>query len=138
MKPVFADTMFYVALHNRRDQYHAKAVEYSERTHIGVVTTEYVLIEEANFFKRPGDRGKFIQFEKRLRLDDTVTLVDSSPGLFQNGLSLFAQRGDKEWSLVDCISMQLMAELGLTDVLTADEHFRQAGFNALLLTDSAQ
>ena len=42
-------------------------------------------------------------------------------------------RPDKEWSLTDCISFEVMAELGLTEALTADHHFEQAGFRALLV-----
>jgi uncharacterized protein len=41
-------------------------------------------------------------------------------------------RRDKEWSLTDCISFVVMKERGLTEALTADHHFEQAGFKALL------
>jgi predicted nucleic acid-binding protein len=43
--------------------------------------------------------------------------------------ALFA---DKEWGLTDCISFVVMQEQGLTDALTADHHFEQAGFTILL------
>jgi predicted nucleic acid-binding protein len=33
--------------------------------------------------------------------------------------------------MTDCISMQTMRGLGLTDVLTSDRHFEQEGFRAL-------
>ena len=45
---------------------------------------------------------------------------------------LFAKRPDKEWSLTDCISFIVMQEYGLTEALTADHHFEQAGFTILL------
>jgi uncharacterized protein len=48
---------------------------------------------------------------------------------------LIAQRtidGSKEWSLTDCISFVVMKERGLTDALTPDRHFEQAGFKILL------
>jgi uncharacterized protein len=45
---------------------------------------------------------------------------------------LFAERSDKGWSLTDCISIALMQERGLTQALTTDRHFEQAGFNVLL------
>jgi hypothetical protein len=33
------------------------------------------------------------------------------------------------------MSFVVMGDAGLTDALTADEHFRQAGFRAVLLED---
>jgi predicted nucleic acid-binding protein len=48
---------------------------------------------------------------------------------------MYRDRPDKAWSLTDCISFEVMREAGLTDALTADEHFRQAGFRAVLLEE---
>lgn len=132
MTPVFADTGFYVAFHNRRDALHDRAVELAARTEAPIVTTEFVLVEVANFFKRPGDREKFAAFDGVLRADPTTTIVAASAELFAAGRNLFAARPDKEWSLVDCTSFHVMAERGLTAALTPDIHFEQAGFRALL------
>lgn len=132
MTPVFADTPFYVAFHNQRDALHAHAVELAARLTAPVVTTEFVLIEVANFFKRPGDRGMFPAFDAALRADLSTTIVPASSDLYARGLNLFAARPDKEWSLTDCTSFVIMTEQKLTDALTADEHFEQAGFRALL------
>ena len=51
------------------------------------------------------------------------------------GLSLHVARMDKSWSLTDCISFYLMRERGITQALTTDHHFTQAGFEALLRRD---
>ena len=51
------------------------------------------------------------------------------------GYELFVQHSDKSWTLVDCISFVVMQERGITEALTADRHFVQAGFRALLLED---
>jgi hypothetical protein len=50
----------------------------------------------------------------------------------QCGLDLFADRPDKNWSLTDCVSFVVMHGEGLTEALTGDNHFEQAGFKALL------
>jgi predicted nucleic acid-binding protein len=132
MTPVFADTGFYVAFHNRRDALHGQAVELAARLTAPIITTEFVLLEVANFFKRPGDRGMFTAFDAALRLDSTTTIIPASSELYLYGRNLFSARADKEWSLVDCMSFHVMTERGLTDALTADEHFEQAGFRILL------
>lgn len=38
----------------------------------------------------------------------------------------------EEWSLADCVAFVVMKEKGITEALTADKHFAQAGFKALL------
>jgi len=52
--------------------------------------------------------------------------------LYIPAFNLFKQRKDKEWGLVDCLSFIVMQNRGITDALTADTHFQQAGFRALL------
>lgn len=61
-----------------------------------------------------------------------MKLIPLDAALQQRGLALYAQRLDKEWSLTDCITFLVMSAEGLTDALTEDHHFEQAGFNALL------
>ena len=133
MTAVFADTAFYIAFHNKRDALHGRAVAVAASLTAPVVTTEFVLLEVANFFKRPGDRAKFAALDTALRSDTATTIVPASSALYAAGLRLFATRSDKEWSLVDCTSFHVMTERGLTDALAADEHFVQAGFRALLI-----
>lgn len=64
--------------------------------------------------------------------DEGVVLLPPDQILFDAGLELYASRSDKEWSLTDCISFVVMRERGITDALTGDHHFEQAGFVALL------
>jgi predicted nucleic acid-binding protein len=52
--------------------------------------------------------------------------------LFKRGVELFRTRRDKEWSLTDCISFLVMQQRGISDALTHDHHFEQAGFTILL------
>lgn len=132
MTPVFADTSFFVALHNRRDALHSRAVECAAQLTAPLLTTEFILLEVANFFTRPADRGKFAALDSTLRSDAATTIVPASSELYAQGLELFASRSDKEWSLIDCISFHVMMERGLTEALAADAHFEQAGFLILL------
>ena len=61
-----------------------------------------------------------------------VEIVQPSAELFQQGLERYRQRLDKNWSLTDCISFLVMEQRGITEALTADHHFQQAGFSTLL------
>jgi predicted nucleic acid-binding protein len=68
----------------------------------------------------------------QLAADPAITVIQASPEVFDLGLDLYARRLDKEWSLTDCISFAVMKEHGLTQALTGDHHFEQAGFTILL------
>ena len=63
--------------------------------------------------------------------DGQITIVEPLEALYRRGLALYDARPDKEWSLTDCISFVVMADEGLTESLTGDGHFTQAGFKAL-------
>ena len=136
MKPAFADTSYFVALVGPNDSLHERAVEWSERWLGRIITTQYVLVETGSMLCRPEDRSAFVELVRVLQTDRSVQIVHASNELFQNGFDLFASRSDKEWSLVDCISMALVTKRNVKDALTADHHFTQAGFRALLCKPS--
>lgn len=68
-----------------------------------------------------------------LREDPSVVVVDASRELYERGVGLYAERQDKEWSLTDCISFVVMNDQGISEALTTDRHFRQAGFRGVML-----
>ena len=132
MTAVFADPSFYVALVSPRDALHTQARHVAGNWTGPVVTTEYVLLETANFLARVSDRGVFVQLLLALQTDPQTTIVPGSHDRFLAGCARYRDRPDKDWSLTDCLSFLTMEELGLSDAFTADHHFEQAGFIALL------
>lgn len=69
---------------------------------------------------------------KDLRADTASEIVEPTVNLFDAGIAFYDARPDKQWSLTDCISFVVMDERGLTEALTGDHHFEQAGYAALL------
>lgn len=130
--PAFVDTVYVLALLNPRDTWHAKAVDVSHRIRGRLVTTEAVLTEVADALCARSHRTWAVQAIDDLRTDEGVTCVSTDAKLFARGLRLYRERPDKDWSLTDCISFTVMKEHRLKDALTADVHFVQAGFSALL------
>ena len=61
-----------------------------------------------------------------------MQIVPGDDASFHTGLTLYFSRPDKDWSLTDCISFVIMQREGITEALTGDHHFEQAGFNILL------
>jgi uncharacterized protein len=132
MRPVFADTSFYIAFVNPTDAGHDAAIDFVQHFRGKSVTTDYVLLEVGNWLARSGDRTVFLDLLKNLKADTDATILEGNHSLFESGLNLYAARLDKSWSLTDCTSFIVMQRLHLTEALTADHHFEQAGFKALL------
>ena len=132
MKPVFADTSYYIALLSEEDFYHDAAVAWSERLLGRTVVTEYVLVELGSALSRSKFRDRYVPLIENLLADSDTDFIAASPSLFRQGRQLFADRPDKDWSLVDCVSFVVMKQRRLKDALTTDHHFEQAGFRALL------
>jgi predicted nucleic acid-binding protein len=135
VKTVFADSVYWIALLNRRDGLHEKAVRQSSLlADLTFVTSEMVLVEVLNYFAEtePPVRTTVSAFIQRLRRSADCQVVPQTPQQFEDALSLYQQRSDKNWSLTDCASILVMQAQGLQDILTEDRHFQQAGFRALL------
>src|SRR5438270_5981126 len=96
-----------------------------------LVTAEFVLIELADAFARPVDRPSSLSLLALLQSDPKVEVVAAGPVLWPQDSS-FRNCPDKDWPLTDCLSLVVMNERGITDALTGDEHFRQAGYRKLL------
>jgi predicted nucleic acid-binding protein len=135
MRRVFADTFYWIALLNPRDQAHNLAVSVSKGLGaVRIVTTEEVLTEFLNFF---GSRGSHLRcaaagLVEQMRSDPMIDVVAQTHAGFLAGCALYQARPDKGYSLTDCISMNVMRRDGLIEVLTNDEHFTQEGCCCLL------
>ena len=132
MKPVFADAFYFVALLNRADQHHPRAVAAASQLRDNLLTTEWVLMELADALAESTSRRLVLPFIRSLEQDPKVEIIRASRELMQRGLRRYDERPDKQWSLTDCISFVVMEEAEIREALTDDKHFKQAGFTALL------
>ncbi len=131
MSAVFADTFFYLTLLRNGEPAHDRALAES-RNHRAIVTTEFILLELGNACARAEDHADFLALVEGMRASPRVRIVALDSQLLNRGLELMAKRLDKDWSLTDCVSFVVMADEGIHEALTADYHFEQAGFKALL------
>ena len=132
MSPTFVDTSYLIALVRTRDAHHARAMAWRAGVKGDFLTTEYVLLEFLDAMCQPPVRQRAVAAVRALRGDDHVQIVAGSTVLLDQGLEFFARHADKRWSLTDCISFVAMRREGITDALTSDHDFEQAGFRALL------
>jgi predicted nucleic acid-binding protein len=132
MRVVFADTFYFLSLLSDKDASHRSAVAFSDSYRGRIITTEWVLVEVGDAFSKGHWRSTFLETLRRLRNNSRVAVVKASHELFERAVDLFAARPDKNWSLTDCTSFLVMEDHGVVEALTADQHFAQAGFVALL------
>ena len=132
MSEVFADAFYYIALLNPSDQFHAAAIQATKDLNRRLVTTCWVLTEVADALSAPAVRQRTFQFLQRVLADPNTTVVCDFEPWFGRGMVLYGNRADKSWSLTDCISFEVMSERHISDALTGDHHFTQAGYRALL------
>lgn len=124
-----------MAIINKRDQIHARAID-AEQSMVGArkVTSELVLVEVLNYFS--GYRTELKEYVagsvQRFLADEQFDIAACSSEQFRSGLLLYSARLDKGYSLTDCVSMNIMRENGISDILTNNDHFAQEGFLILL------
>ena len=138
MNDIFLDTSYAIASVSPKDQLHRKAKRWTNQiasSNIPIITTQAILLEIGDAFSRSRFRNVGIGFLENLESDINTTIISLTDELYDKAFELFRNQPDKEWGLVDCISFVVMRERGIDDALTADEHFVQAGFRALLRED---
>ena len=93
----FADTFYYIALLNRADHMHSRAVEATKRHPGRMVTTTAVLTELADGIagSRNARTSSVFFLPWKMALLDVV-IVDADFELFRRGVDLYSHREDKE------------------------------------------
>jgi len=134
-RETFLDTGFVIALVSPRDHYHATAQELSEyiaANNIRLVTSQAIVLEIGAALSKLSFRQAAVKIIEAMQNDPLIDIVALDAERMQSAFHIFRERVDKEWSLADCLSFEIMRERGLTEALTPDAHFLQAGFNALM------
>src|SRR3989338_6103321 len=113
---VFLDTGFAIALASPRDRYHAKAVQLADELKTSgssIITTRAVLLEIGAALAKASYRGTAVSIIEMLENDPDVEIVPLRDDLFVEAFDLFRGRTDKDWSLTDCLSFEVMRQRGI-------------------------
>ena len=135
MKRIFADTCYWIAVLNPKDDLHNKAIQVSkELNHFMSITSEMVLTELLNSFASKGENFRKIAAKtvEELQHSSNCDIIPQTSILFREAFRRYKNRPDKFWSLTDCASFLIMEDQKINEALTYDEHFSQAGYKALL------
>jgi uncharacterized protein len=137
MSKLFVDTSGWASLFHPDDLFHTQTQSiYKSIREEGtlLVTTNYVISETVALLTSPfrTPRQAVIDFVNGIKASALVVIIHIDESLDDRAWALLSNRVDKKWSLVDCSSFVVMSERGLTDALTNDHNFEQAGFARLL------
>ncbi len=130
--PIFVDTSALYAALNLEDDNHGVAFEHWVALLGGeeeLLTSNYVLLETIALVGHRMGLAALRDFQTNFVPALNVIWVDAA--LHQQAVASLLTAGQRDLSLVDCVSFELMRRLGLPTVFAFDAHFVQQGFDCL-------
>lgn len=135
MNEIFADSGYWIAMMNSRDQWNRAALIATDQIRgRRIITSEMVIVELLNGVARLGEQGRrqAVDMARGLYLNPNVAVIEQSAQQLNAAIERYANRLDQSWSVTDCASFLIMEEMGIAEALAYDVDFVQAGFRALL------
>jgi predicted nucleic acid-binding protein len=132
---VFLDTAYAISLSSEHDNLHELALQIAdvlETEQTSIITTQAIMLEIGNALSKQRFRRAAVILLHALESDPSIEIIPLSQELYDLAFDLFRQRSDKDWGLIDCVSFIVMQQSGITQALTTDVHYQQAGFQALM------
>ena len=134
--PVFVDTAALIALISRDDAWHARCHEQfallagQNRPLLTSSAVLYELFDGAA--ARGAMRAAAVRLVSSIRDSAQWAIVHVTAEHMRKGEALYAVRPDKMWSLTDCTNMEIARGRDVTEIMTSDSDYEQAGFQTLL------
>ncbi len=126
------DTSGLLCCFDADDHRHQDAIAFYDAASLRL-THNYVIAEfVALAGARRLPREASLEFSAVTVADPETELVWVDPALHDEAMALLKSQFDKSYSLCDAVSFVLMRDCNITDALTTDGHFEQAGFRRLL------
>jgi uncharacterized protein len=137
MSTMLVDTSGWGNLIDPTQPFHAKAASLyrlARQEKHRIITTNYIISEVVALLTSPLriPKSQIIAFIQSLKSSPYVEILHINPETDAQAWQLWTNRADKAWSLVDCSSFVIMQQEKITEALTNDHHFEQAGFVRLL------
>jgi uncharacterized protein len=133
MKSVFIDTSFIIAMFTPEDHHHKQALQIAQNlfNYQKIWITDAIIYELGNAFVKT-NKNIVAEFIRDCYTTEQIHVVKTDEVLLMNALERYANYLDKDWSLTDCISFEVMKENDIAIAYSSDHHFEQAGFQYLL------
>lgn len=129
---VFLDTSTFMAILNKDDANHQSAKKfwgeliYSDNI---LITNNYVLVESFSLIQRRLGLESVRVFQEDILPLINIEWIDKA--VHEAGISALLTASRKKLSLVDCVSFEVMRNLGIKKIFAFDPHFEEQGFIAI-------
>jgi len=127
---IFLDTSAFLALENRKDEYHRPALMFRDsllESKQSLVTSDYVLDESYTIIRLRAGHKIAVQFGEMIQATGLIEIKYITKEILQEAWHIFKSFTDKEFSFTDCTSFALMESLQIKAAFTFDDHFNQYG-----------
>lgn len=131
---LFVDTSGWACLLNRNDPLHPSMrtiYEGAIKRKRTIVTTNLVLTELVPLLETRAKhitRVEILAYVDALRVAPFISIMHVDEQLDSDAWDTRKRYQDKKWSVVDAASFVVMRRHGITEALTTNHHFEQAGF----------
>lgn len=136
---IFVDTSAWVALEDKKDVNHQKALEIKNGLFLSrnrIITTNYIFDETYTLMLLNVGYCRTVEFKYKLDefiKNNLVIVYYVTSEIEQMAWKVFEDfNKDKTWSFTDCVSKVVMEKVGLREIFAFDHHFEQMGFEVLL------
>lgn len=127
---IFVDTSAFLAIENRRDAHHARALQIRDaclNRRETLISSDYVLDESYTIIRLRAGHSVAVAFGEAIRRSVVLRIEPVTPDVLDHAWRIFKRFGDHEFSFTDCASFALMESLHLSTAFTFDTHFREYG-----------
>ena len=132
---IFVDTSAWYAVEVEDDVNHEAACKFLSRIASGKhgvsITTDYILDETLTLLRSRRDLASASGFIDKIWKSKSLRVFWINEDLLEKALNIFRKSDRKSWSFTDCTSFALMRELSVSEAFSFDNHFREAGLQAL-------
>lgn len=125
---VYVDTGALYALADAKDPAHGRARAFHAGSSCRYVLTDSVFAETMSLITKRVSKRTAVDFGTALRASPRFRIEEPDQAVREAAWSLFSERADEEWDLIDCLSFALMDSLGIHRAFGFDRHFTQYGF----------
>ena len=127
---IFMDTSAFLALENRKDQYHKPALMFRDsllESKESLITSDYVLDESYTIIRLRAGHKIAVRFGEMIQATVLIEIKYLTKEILREAWHIFKSFSDKEFSFTDCTSFALMESLQIKAAFTFDDHFNQYG-----------